>query len=52
VLDNDYLINRYDDCVVDGRHWEKKVHLALQENNHISYAIGMAFFHFIIHTPP
>lgn len=40
VLDNDYMINRYDDCIVDGRHWERRVHSNLQELSHLSYAKG------------
>lgn len=40
INDNDYIIGRYDNVVIDGRHWEKRAALQLEQLMEMDYATG------------
>lgn len=41
VNDNDYAIGRYDNIVIDGRNWEKRGALQLDQLIQMDYATGI-----------
>jgi hypothetical protein len=42
VNDNDYIIGRYDNIVIDGRHWDKRAYLQREKLLQMEYATGEA----------